>query len=114
MVACDSSDARFPDALTFVVGYPHAAAVRVLICVNRPRMNEPLTISQVPSEFIGRNWEAGTTLHNGIRDDSDAELESRSVAAAPLDRCYHRWLVDLSVPEEQTGSLLYRLRMYSG
>jgi hypothetical protein len=43
------------------------------------------------------------TAHRSIRDDSDAKSESRSVATGALEQCYHRWLVDLSVPEGQMG-----------
>jgi hypothetical protein len=39
----------------------------------------------------------------GIRDDSASEQHARSAAKEALARCYHAWLVDVNIPEGQTG-----------
>jgi hypothetical protein len=43
------------------------------------------------------------TALKSIRDSSGAGSEARAASAKALERCYHRWLVDMRVPEGQVG-----------
>ena len=40
-----------------------------------------------------------------IRDNASSGEEARSTAMGALQQCYHRWLVNLEVPEDQIGRL---------
>jgi hypothetical protein len=40
-----------------------------------------------------------------IRDDASSSEGARSTAAVALEGCYHTWLVNLEVPEGETGRL---------
>jgi hypothetical protein len=45
------------------------------------------------------------TVLAGIRDNPASGQEPRSAAAEALQQCYHRWLVNLDIPEGQMGRL---------